>query len=188
MSPIDVLAMMGGAVLLLSLAAVIVIYNGLVSLRNDCDRAWSNIDVLLKQRYNELPNLVEVCRGYMRHEQETLTRVTEARRLGLTSKGPSDAGPLEEKMIQAIDRLFAVAEDYPDLKANVQFLALASRITGIENEIADRREYFNDCVNNFNTRIEQLPDAIVAGWLGYRRRPLLRIPAVERDVPELKAA
>lgn len=153
----------------------VIIYNGLVRLTNRCDQAWSNIDVLLKQRYDEIPNLVKVCDAYLRHERETLMRLMEARRLGLAAPDPPAADRAAGETAAAMAGLFAVAERYPELKANEQFLRLQKRITGIENEIADRREYFNSCVTNYNIRVEQVPDVIVARMLGYRPRRLLRL-------------
>jgi LemA protein len=180
-----------GFLLAFAAAAAVLVYNGLVGLRNDCDRAWSNIDVLLKQRYDEIPNLVEVCRGYMRHEQTTLERVAQARAAGLAARERRDRGAADHAGAQtaaAVAGLFAVAERYPDLKADRQFLRLQERITGLESEIADRREHFNSCVTNYNIRIEQLPDAFIAGPLGFRRRPLLRIAPAERRVPDVAVA
>ena len=188
MSPADAVALLATLTLLALLAALVVIYNGLVNLRNDCERAWSNVEVLLKQRYEELPNLVSVCREGMKHENETLARVTDARSAGIRARGPAESSLLEARTTGAVDRLLALAENYPALVASEGFLRLQARITGLESEIADRREYFNDCVNNYNTRIEQLPDIILARMLGYRRKPLFRIPPAERKPPPARAA
>jgi len=165
----------------------VILYNGLVTLRNDCDRAWSNIDVLLKQRYEEIPRLVEVCKGYMAHEKDTLTLVTRARTAGLRAEGPAQTSHVEDLAVTGLRNLFAVAEGYPDLKANENFLLLQKRISGLESEIADRREFFNNTVNNFNTRIEQVPDVFVARMLGYGRKSLFRVPASQRKSQRIAA-
>lgn len=161
----------------------VVLYNNLVSARNECDRAWGNIDVLLKQRADELPNLVEVCRGYMTHERETLEAVTAARRATGAALGPAEASLAGRQLNAALGRLFATVEAYPGLKADAHFQALQQRITGLENEIADRREYFNSAVTIYNTRIARMPDALVAGWLKCHRRPLLRFADLDRSTP-----
>lgn len=183
-SPLDIALGIG----LVTLAGwFVVLYNGLIALRNDCDRAWGNIDVLLRQRYDELPNLVETCRAYMTHERETLTRVTEARRAGLNARTPAEADHAAARTGAALSQVLGLVESYPELQASRNFLALQHRITGIENEIADRREYFNHAVTAWNTRIEMLPDRLVAGMIGARRRDLLRLPGIERTVPRVAA-
>ncbi len=158
---------------------VVLLYNGLVQLKNDCDRAWSNIDVLLKQRFDEIPNLVRVCKEYIRHERRTLVDVINARQIGMEAAGTEDVAQADHETRQALGRLFAVAERYPDLKANERFAALQNRISGLESEIADRREFFNACVTNYNTRIEQVPDVFVARWIGCAQRALLTFTNVE---------
>lgn len=178
MNVMILLGVTGGVVV----AVFVMLYNGLINLRNDCDKAWSNIDVLLRQRYDEIPNLVEVCKGYIRHERETLTRVVEARKAGLAAHSPLEADQAHGRASSATADLFLVAEGYPDLKANEQFLRLQKRITGLESEIADRREYFNNCVNNYNTRIAQLPDVMVARLLGFGPRPLLRFRPADLEM------
>jgi LemA protein len=205
MSGVPALEILAGAAavgLAVAAAAAVVVYNGFVRLAYACDRAWSNIDVLLKQRYDEIPNLVAVCRGYMEYEREVLARVTEARSAGLaaleraqegagvargavTARGRVDADGAAALAAAALGDLFALAEAYPDLRANAQFLRLQTRITALESEIADRREHFNDCITNYNVRLEQFPDLAIARILGLRRRPLLRIAASERRVPRV---
>ncbi len=139
----------------------VMIYNNLVNLKHAVTKAWSNIDVLLKQRHDELPKLVETCKQYMKYEQETLERVMKARAAVSSAMQKGDVGAVgsaESEMRIGLGNLFAVAENYPDLKANESFLHLQSRITGLENSIADRREFYNETVNNNNVRIEQFPD------------------------------
>lgn len=169
--------------LLLVLALIIVfitIYNGLVSLRNNVDKYWSNIDVLLKQRYDELPKLVKVCERYMKHEAETLENVIKARSMMSSAKTVAEKGEADNMLTAALKSLFAVSEAYPELKADNRFGQLQGRITQLENEIADRRELYNESVNVFNIRIERIPDVLVAGLLNYQRREFWRISPAER--------
>lgn len=173
-----------GALLVVAAAGAIVVYNGLVRLANACERAWSNIDVLLKQRYDEIPNLVAVCRGYLEYERDLLTRVTEARAAGLaaleSARGRLEADRAGVRAAAAMTDVLALAEQYPSLKANEQFLRLQTRITALENEIADRREHFNSCATHYNVRLEQIPDTFVARVLRLKPRALLRVKAAER--------
>ena len=158
----------------------ITVYNSLVSIRNECDRAWSNIDVLLKQRHDELPKLVETCRGYMKYEQQTLEMVVQARTAWLSATTVDQKLEANQQTAGALKTLFAVAEKYPDLKANQNFLMLQERISQLESHIADRRELYNDAVNTFNIRIAQLPDVFIAQMLAYTRKPLFAATAAER--------
>ncbi|MFZ0145691.1 MAG: LemA family protein, partial [Candidatus Sulfotelmatobacter sp.] len=129
---------------------VVILYNELVRLRNDNDRAWANIDVLLKQRHDEIPNLVETVKGYMQHEQQTLLAVTQARAASMNAASIGQKAQADLTMTAALRSLFAVAENYPQLKANENFLKLQNRISELEERIADRREFFNDDVNTYN--------------------------------------
>jgi len=155
------------------------VYNGLVALRNQIGRAWSNIDVLLKQRHDELPKLVKTCEGYMQHERAVFDTLSQARAALYQAKSVPERAQAEGQLTQAIGRLFAVAEGYPDLKANQGFLQLQNRISELENAIADRREFYNDTVTIFNTRIEQLPDKYIADACHYERAELFKVS--ERD-------
>jgi LemA protein len=160
----------------------IVIYNSLVGVKHAVSQAWANIDVLLKQRHDELPKLVETCNAYMKHEQETLEKVMQARAAVAQAREAQDVGGLgqAEGMLRlGLGNLFAVAEAYPDLKANESFQHLQSRITTLENSIADRREFYNASVNAKNVRIEQFPDVIVARLLGFNSAQLLQFEAAE---------
>ena len=146
-------------------------------------KAWSNIDVLLKQRHDELPKLVEVCKEYMGYEQETLERVMKARTQVAQAREGGDVGALgaaETQLRLGLGNLFAVAEAYPELKANTTFQHLQDRITALENGIADRREYYNESVNLNNVRIEQFPDVIIATRFGFRPRDLLEFSEEEK--------
>lgn len=166
-----------------TLAAVVVVivygvmlYNNLVDIKHSVSQAWSNIDILLKQRHDELPKLVETCKQYMGFEQETLKQVISARSQVAAARETGNINALgsAENMLRAgLGNLFAVAEDYPELKASEKFQHLQARITGLENSIADRREYYNEAVRINNVRIEQFPDVIVASWFKFKPRDLL---------------
>jgi LemA protein len=160
------------------------VYNMLVRLANNIDKAWSNIDVILKQRHDELPKLVQVCNSYMIHERETLESVTRARNAYSTGLNINDKAQAENQIVGALGKLFAVAEQYPDLKANQEFLAIQQRISALESIIADRREFYNDSVNIYNIAIEQIPTVWVAQEIGYTERPLLAVASSDRkDIP-----
>jgi LemA protein len=168
----------------------ILIYNNLVSLKHGVSKAWSNIDVLLKQRHDELPKLVETCKQYMKFEQDTLERVMRARAAVASAREAGDIGALgaaEGTLRLGLGNLFAVAEAYPDLKANESFQHLQTRITGLENSIADRREYYNEAVNINNVRIEQFPDIIVARFFRFMPAELLEFAEEEKRDVDVKA-
>ena len=160
---------------------VVVIFNGLISLKNNITKAWANIDILLKQRHDELPNLVEVCKGYMSYERETLERVTQARSQYQQAISIDQKALADWSTSIALRSLFALAENYPQLKANESFLKLQGRITELENEIADRREYYNDSVNTFNTRIQQIPDTFVANLMNLTPRPMFKVDDTDKS-------
>ncbi|MDD5330789.1 MAG: LemA family protein [Sulfuricella sp.] len=169
---------------ILAVAAVylIMLYNGLVNLKHNVAKAWANIDVLLKQRHDELPKLVETCKQYMQYEQETLEKVMKARNQVAAASQSHNMGALgtaEGALRGLLGNLFAVAEAYPELKANENFQHLQGRITGLENAIADRREFYNDSVNLNNVRIEQFPDVMVARLFGFQPADLLEFDAAE---------
>lgn len=177
-----------GILLVIGLITLIVyvvgVYNMLVRLANNIDKAWSNIDVILKQRHDELPKLVEVCNSYMTHERETLESVTRARNAYSAGLNINDKAQAENQIVGALGKLFAVAEQYPDLKANQEFLAIQQRISTLESTIADRREFYNDSVNLYNIAIEQIPTLWVAQQAGYIARPLLTVaPSDRKDMP-----
>ncbi|MEE9331980.1 MAG: LemA family protein [Methylophilaceae bacterium] len=174
----------------LTVIAIVVIiyfvftYNSLVSIKNNVSKAWANIDVLLKQRHDELPKLIDTCKRYMQHEQETLEKVIQARSGVDHARQSQDIAGLvvaESALQGSLGGLFALAESYPDLKADQSFSALQSRITGLENAIADRREFYNDSVNVNNVRIEQFPDLIVANLLGFKALNLLAFTPPELE-------
>jgi LemA protein len=167
---------------------IIILYNGLVRLRNENDRAWANIDVLLKQRHDEIPNLVETVKGYMQHEQQTLLAVTQARAASMNAASITQKAVADLKMASALRGLFAVAESYPQLKANENFLKLQTRISELEERIADRREFFNDDVNSYNTRIGQIPDVFVASFMELKPRAFFKVSDEDRKLVEVKFA
>jgi LemA protein len=175
-------------ILLLAALYAIQIYNNLVSLKHNISKAWSNIDVLLKQRYEEIPKLVEVCKRYMRYEQETFEKVMLARSRVASAQQSGDIhalGEAEGLLRMGLGNLFAVAEAYPDLKANESFQHLQARISGLENAIADRREFYNESVNNNNVRIEQFPDVFIARLFHFKDFELLEFSDQEKADPNL---
>ena len=174
------------AIIVILAGYFIVIYNNLVNLKHAVSKAWSNIDVLLKQRHDEIPKLVEVCKQYMGYEQETLTKVMEARSRVSNAQQSGDMnalGSADGMLRMGLCNLFAVAEDYPELKANETFRHLQERISGLENSIADRRELYNESKNRNNVRIEQFPDLIVARFLAFKPFQLLEF--VESDTQDV---
>jgi LemA protein len=162
------------------------IYNGLVSLKNNITRSWSNIDVLLKQRHDELPKLVSTCEAYMQHERAVFDRLSDARQGLMKARTIPERAQAEGALTQALGQFFAVAEAYPDLKANQSFGVLQSRISELENQIADRREFYNDTVTTYNTRIQQLPDKFVADWCQYEPAEVFRATDSDRQDVEIK--
>lgn len=178
-----------GSLLFVGLVGLILyavgVYNMLVRLSNNIDKAWSNIDVILKQRHDELPKLVEVCNSYMAHERDTLEAVIKARTAYGIGRNSTEKAQAENQIAGALGHLFAVAEQYPELKANQQFLAIQERISVLENTIADRREFYNESVNVYNVAIEQIPALWVAQQAGYTARPLLTVATSDRTDPLL---
>jgi LemA protein len=173
-------------VIVLLIFYVINIYNHLVRIKHNVSKAWSNIDVLLKQRHDEIPKLVETCKQYMKFEKDTLEKVMQARSQVSASRQSQDMaglGEAEGMLRMGLGNLFAVAEAYPDLKANENFQHLQTRISSMESAIADRREFYNESVNINNTRIEQFPDIIIARNLNFKARDLLEFSVEEiKDV------
>jgi len=156
-----------GLLFFLLLIALLLIYNGLVRLKNNIEKSWANIDVLLKQRSDELPNLIASVKGYMVHERSTLEALTKARTDVLKESTLPKKAAADNIITEALKTIFAVVENYPNLKANENFLKLQNRITALENELADRREFYNDSVTIYNIRIHSIPDMIVARLLNY---------------------
>jgi LemA protein len=163
-------------------------YNGLVGLRNQAKNAWAQIDVQLKRRYDLIPNLVETVKGYMTHERQTLEAVTQARNLAqkLSTSGAGERGKAEGELSSALARLLAVAENYPDLKANQNFLALQEELTSTENKISFSRQFYNDSVLRYNNKTQMFPSNIVAGMFSFRVGEFFETAApAEREAPKV---
>ena len=176
-------------VLLVAVVYAVMIYNNLVQVKHNVSKAWANIDVLLKQRHDELPKLVETCKQYMKFEQDTLTKVMEARSKVFAARETQNIpqlGQAEGALRATLGSLFALAEAYPDLKTNQTFQQLQTRISSLENAIADRREFYNESVNINNVRIEQFPDSIIAGMLKFKSAQLLEFSAEEKADVDVK--
>jgi LemA protein len=166
------------------IAYVVTIFNGLIALKNDIAKAWANIDILLKQRHDELSKLLDVCKGYMDYERDTLQKITLARSLYQQAVSVDQKAQADQSMTSALRGFFAVAENYPQLKANDNFMRLQARITDLENQIADRREFYNDSVNAFNTRIQQMPDTFVASFMNLTPRLMFKVEEADKaDAP-----
>jgi LemA protein len=166
----------------------VIVYNELIRLRNENDRAFANIDVVLKQRHDEIPNLVSCVKSYMDHERQTLEAVAVARTASIGAASIPQKAQADLRLTGALHTLFAVAERYPDLKANRNFLGLQKRISELEERIADRREFFNDDVANYNTRIAQFPEVFLARQMRLRPRQLFQVSELDRQQVELKLA
>jgi len=165
---------------------VIGIYNALVRLRNQVDNAWSQIDVQLKRRHDLIPNLVETAKGYMKHERQTFEEITKARAQAMGAKGVADAAKAEGALGEALSKFMLVVENYPDLKANQNFLALQEELTGTENKISFSRQSYNDQVLFFNNKIQMFPSNIVAGMFAFTKRDFFEVEsAAEREVPKV---
>ncbi len=190
----------GGLLLILFVLVILAIgiYNGLVALRNRYENAFSQIDVQLKRRYDLIPNLVEVAKGYMKHEQETLQNVIEARNRAFAAGQKAAANPgdpasmsqlssAETQLNGALSRLLMVAEAYPDLKANTNMMALQEELTSTENKVAYSRQGYNDAVTQYNIAREKFPAVLFAGVLGFREAQLLEMEnPKEREAPQVK--
>ena len=186
----EIALIIGFAVLAFIAVYIVMIYNGLVNLKHAVAKHLANIDVLLKQRHDELPKLIETCKRYMQHEQDTLQGVIAARQGVASAQASEDMkalGGAEQLLRQRLGNLFALAENYPELKADQSFLALQDRISALENAIADRREIYNEAVNNNNVRIEQFPDVIVARFFNFKAFELLEFSAEETRDVDIKA-
>jgi len=168
------------------IAYAITVFNGLIALKNDIAKAWANIDILLKQRHDEIPNPVETVKGYMQHEQQTLVAVTQARAASMNAASIGQKATADLMMTGALRGLFAVAENHPQLKANESFLKLQARISELEERIADRREFFNDDVNTYNTRIGQIPEVFVASFMELKPRAFFKVSDEDRKLLEVK--
>jgi len=175
---------MGAFVILLVIIVAVAImaigmYNSLVTLRNRCDNGWSQIDVQLRRRYDLIPNLVETVKGYAKHEREVFEKVTQARAAAVNAQTVKDQGQAENVLTGALKSLFAVAENYPELKANQNFLMLQEELAGTEGKVAYARQFYNDTVMKFNMRQQVFPSNLIANMFGFKTRDYFQI---EEDV------
>jgi LemA protein len=175
-----------GFVVVGSVGYFLSIYNGLIELKNNIGRSWANVDVLLKQRHDEIPKLVKTCEAYMQHERGVFDRLSDARASVTGARSVAQRAMAEGQVSGALGAFMAVAENYPDLKADSSFKALQQRISELENAIADRREFYNDVVTLFNTRIEQIPDSWIAQGMQLVRAELFRATDAEREDPRIE--
>ncbi len=160
---------------------VVTIYNGLIMVKNNILKAWANIDVLLKQRHDEIPKLIKTCEAYMQFEKKTLERIIELRSSAQSAQGIAAKAIKEGALTGALHQLFVTAENYPQLKTQSSFQQLQGRITDLENQIADRREFYNEAVNNFNIRIQSLPDMLLAGPMGLTQQEMFKVSEADRQ-------
>jgi LemA protein len=168
-------------VIVLAILALIFMYNRLVRFRNRIEAAWSQIDVQLKRRYDLIPNLVETVKGYAAHERETLEAVTKARQQAVDARGIEDQAKAENFLTQTLRQLFAVAEAYPDLKANQNFLSLQEELTGTEGRIAFSRQFYNEQVLAYDNAIETFPTSVVAGTFNFQPKPYFEAETASRE-------
>ena len=174
-------------ILIVLVVWIVGMYNGLVRLRNQVKNAWSQIDVQLKRRHDLIPNLVETAKGYMKHERETFEVITKARSHAIEAQGVAETGKAEGQLTEALGKFMLVVENYPDLKANQNFLALQEELTTTENKVSFSRQFYNDQVLQFNTRIESVPTNIIANMFGFKQAEFFEIEvATEREVPKVK--
>ena len=159
-------------------------YNGLIRRRNQVENSWSQIDVQLKRRYDLIPNLVEMVKDYMQYEQETLTNVTKARQMAQSAEGPAAQAKAENMLTDTLKSLFAVVENYPDLKANQNVMSLQEELTGTENKISFARQFYNDSVMSYNMKIQTVPTNIVAGLFNFTEREFFEADEADRAVPK----
>jgi LemA protein len=164
-----------------------VIYNGLVKSRNRVDNSWSQIDVQLKRRYDLIPNLIEAVKDYMAYEQETLTRVTQARAAAISAgaQGPQAQAAAENALTESLRSLFAVAENYPQLRASENVSSLQEELAATENKIAFARQFYNDSVLSYNNKIQTVPSNLIAGMFSFQPRQFFEAPGGEREVPRV---
>ena len=173
------------ALIVIGVIYVIGLYNGLVRLRNRVRNAWSQIDVQLKRRHDLIPNLVEVVKDYMEYEQETLTKVVEARNMAISAQGAAEVSKAENQLTGALKSLFAVWENYPDLKSNNNAMQLQEELTTTENKIAFARQYYNDSVMTLNNRCEMFPSNMIATSFGFKQEEFYEVPEEEKVVPKV---
>ncbi len=174
------------AVVAIFLIAIIAIYNAFVRLKNQVENAWSQIDVQLKRRTDLIPNLISTVKGYAKHEKEVLENVTKARSALMNAENPKAAAEADNMLTGALKSLFAVSENYPELKANENFMQLQEELVGTENKVAASRQYYNDMVMEYNTKRESFPDNIIAGMFKFTEKDLFEIEEKEKEVPKVE--
>lgn len=177
--------------IILGIIAIIIIwfiavFNGIISLRNRTKEAWSDIDVQLKRRHDLIPNLVETVKGYAKHEKEVFEKVTEARSAAMDAKGAEEIGEKENMLTGALKSVFALAENYPTLRASENFQKLQDELTDTENKIEAARRFYNGNVRDFNTKIQVFPNSVVAGMTGSKAFELFQMNEAEKATPEVK--
>jgi len=184
---IGIIALVLVGLIVVILAWVAGAYNGLIRLRNQLENAWAQIDVQLKRRHDLIPNLVETVKGYATHERETLEKVIQARNMAVSATSVGDKAQAEGVLTGALKSLFAVAEAYPDLKANSEFMRLQEELTSTENKVAFARQFYNDSVMTYNTHIEVFPTNLLATTFNFGRRDFFEVKAEdEREAPQVK--
>jgi len=164
---------------------ILAIYNGFIRLKNNIEKSWANINVILKQRSNEVPKLVKTIKGYMKYERKVLNEITKARTFYTGAKTVGQKAKADNMMTEALKSIFAVAENYPKLQAQDSFKQLQQRISGLENELADRREFYNDNVNNYNIRLESIPDRFVASMIKLKRKEMFQVAEEDKKDVEI---
>ncbi len=180
-----------GVIVVILVIIFVANYNGLVGLRNQTKNAWAQIDVQLKRRHDLIPNLIETVKGYMQHERGTLEAVTNARNLAqsIANSGPAERAKAEGELSGALARLLVVVENYPNLKANQNFLALQEELTSTENKISFARQYYNDSVLRYNNKTQMFPSNIIAGMSGFKQGEFFEVKAPEeREAPKVSFA
>lgn len=181
---------MAGIIIIVAVAALLLffigVYNMLVRSRNRVENGWHQIDVQLKRRIDLIPNLVETVKGYAAHEKEIFEKVAEARQQAIGAKGPAEAAKANSQLSETLKTLFAVVENYPDLKANQNFLKLEEELSHTENNIAFARQFYNDVVMEYNNRVQMFPSNIIAGMFSFKLAEFYTVPETGREVPRVK--
>lgn len=168
-------------IIIVLVVAAIGIYNGLITAKNQADESWSNIDTQLKRRYDLIPNLVETVKGYAAHEAGTFEKVIQARNTAMNAKTLPEKAQAENMLSSTLKSIFALSENYPDLKANQNFLQLQGTLSDTENQIQTSREQYNNAVNTFNTKIEIFPSNLIAKQLGFTKKEFFKAPEAEKQ-------
>ena len=179
------IAVIGIFVVIAVLATTIGIYNALMAIKENVNKAWANIDVILKQRYDEIPQLIKICEQYVQFEQGMIDRMMDAREKMVQGRSVEAKAEASSDLTAGIKGLLAVGEAYPDLKSNANFMQIQTRLSRLEETLADRREFYNDSVNVLNTRIQQIPDVFFARMMGVERRQMFEVHESEKKLPDL---